>query len=95
MSWRPLSDLSSKRFGQRGLDTAIQAGLVCRIADQLHPEWYTATSFKNDTLHLLVKPEHLITVTLAQGEILGIVQKKCSEQSLAIPQSIRLTIDRK
>jgi hypothetical protein len=94
MTWKPFSELSNRQFRGKGLHETIQAGLVCRAADQLHPDWYRAISIKQGLLTLQVIPEHLLDTKLAEGTILHAVQEYCQSQNLPSPSRIRLTIAR-
>lgn len=91
MAWKKTDSLLKKRLNQHGLLNVVEAGLVCKKAEELMPNTFTAVSVRNTTLHLEISKEQLMNFKLQEGKILKDLNAFVKLRNLPEITRIRLT----
>ena len=91
MTWLKTDLLLKRRLKHHGLDELVEAGLLCRKAEELLPGLFTAISVRNNCLHLATERKNIMTIKLAQGKLIEQLNQFAEQQKLGKITKIRLT----
>ena len=91
MSWKKTDLVLRRRFNQHGLGPLLEAGQICRKAEQLCPEILRAISVRNTILHLAIKKENLLAFKLIEGRLITELNSYATEYRLPEIRRVRLT----
>jgi hypothetical protein len=91
MSWKKTDLVLKKRFNQHALGDLITAGQVCRQAEILLPDLFTAVSFRRGVLHLRLEMKHSLQFKLVQGKLMIDLNHYCETHHLPKVERFKLT----
>jgi hypothetical protein len=92
MTWNKTDFVLRKRMHEHGLNDLVSAGQLCRHAESLLPNIFTAVSVKNQVMHLEVPRTHLLAFKMQEGRILDELNQHATLQKVAPISRFRLTI---
>jgi len=85
------SDFLNRRMNQHGLGGIVESGQLCRQAEIIAPELFTAVSVRNQVLHVRLTKKQLLAYKMQEGHLLKMLNAYATEKHLPIIKSIRLT----
>lgn len=92
MAWKKTDDLLRIRLNQHGLGELVQAGLICREAENLSANIFEAVSVSNGILHVNITKQNQLKLLMVQGKLLKDLKTFCTAKNLQEIKRIRLTI---
>ena len=92
MPWKQIDVLARHRLAQHGLSSITIAGLLCRQAELLYPNLFSAVSVRKGVLHIQVEDTSLLLFKKIQGPLVQGLNVYAVKLKLPSIQAIRLTV---